>query len=144
MMMMTQGCSSSRVRAGSGVVRVVASTSLRGGLSRLCPALPPDHPGADPASQAVHKRSAGKDEGAKEACKSAAVRRKDGEKSREILENVKTTFLTILLTRRSGTVSNDVGATRGVGGVIYQRRLRLLKMSKTYVNLNLIISERSA
>ena len=108
---MTQGCSSSRVRAGSGVVRVVASTSLRGGLSRLCPALPPDHPGADPASQAVHKRSAGKDE--------AAVRRKDGEKSREILENVKTTFLTIWLTRRSGTVSNDVGATRGVWGVSY-------------------------
>ena len=98
--------------------------------------MPPSHPGADPASQAVHKRSAGKDE--------AAERRKDGEKSREILENVKTTFLTIWLTRRSGTVSNDVGATRGVGGVIYQRRLRLLKMSKTYVNLNLIISERSA
>ena len=76
-------------------------------MSRLCPALPPDHPGADPASQAVHKRSAGKDE--------AAERRKAGEKSREILENVKTTFLTIWLTRRSGTVSNDVGSTRGCG-----------------------------
>ena len=97
-------------------------------MSRLCPGLPlVSHPGADPASQAVHKRSAGKDEGAKEACKSAAVRRKDGEKSREILENVKTTFLTIWLTRRSGTVSNDVGATRGVGGCHISKKIAFVE-----------------
>ena len=129
-----EGCSS-RVRAGSGVVRVVASTSLRGGLSRLCPALPPDHPGADPAGSSQTVGREGWSSSEKEG--RWKVPRNSWKCQNYISDNLAHTQI-----RNSQQWCwSDQGS---VGCVIYQRRLCLLKMSKTYVNLNLIISERSA